>query len=203
MKMRIIKFTKTQWVGVALLASCFTLSYAVTLPNTFTAGTVAKAADVNANFSALATAITELEAKLDVQVAVDTEVCASGAVQCTSSHAAAAASNLNHNPIALFITVTKNGKPVSGLALTDFTFDNPFVPAGGGSANICNTTICGTSNFGGSNGIYTLFLDRAAAGNWKAGAYGAAIKVVHVDGTTTHNGMALVSFNIPFVPVLL
>lgn len=52
---------------VALYMTVFTTCAvaATTVPNTFTAGTPAKAADVNANFQALATAIDTLSARVD------------------------------------------------------------------------------------------------------------------------------------------
>lgn len=59
-----LKQKKIQLIAAVTLASFAGLSLAVTAPVTFTAGTTAKAADVNSNFSALATAITALEAKL-------------------------------------------------------------------------------------------------------------------------------------------
>lgn len=57
-----LKFSRSQWIGVAILASSMAMGVAatVTLPNTFTAGTSAVAAEVNANFTALRDAFNAL-----------------------------------------------------------------------------------------------------------------------------------------------
>lgn len=52
----------------ALLLGIVAVAYAVTLPNTFTAGTPAVADQVNANFTAVKDAIGALEAKVDTGV---------------------------------------------------------------------------------------------------------------------------------------
>jgi hypothetical protein len=148
-------------------------------------------------FATLAGAGAAAAAELTVQVAIDTEVCASVAVQCGvagQGHTFVAAASTNHNPIRVFVQVSKAGAPVAGLTLASFNVSNSFVPAGGGSAGICSTTRCGASNFaGGGNGTYTFFLDRIAAGNWKKGAYGGGLKVT--SGVDT--GAALINFRIP------
>lgn len=142
-----------------------------------------------------------LAAGYQVTTTVDTEFCASVAVQCLvagSGHTAAAATNANHNPIRVFVQVVRaNGSPVTGLPVTAFTVSNGLVPAGGGAAGLCSETICGVNRFGGgSNGTYSLILDRIPAGNWKAGAYAGAVQVS--DGT--QQGTALMSFKIPTAP---
>jgi hypothetical protein len=137
---------------------------------------------------------------LQIDVVTDTAVCASGAVQCTvagTGHTAQAASSANHNPLRMFVLVQAGGVGVPSLTLSNFAFANPFVPAGGGSATICPTASCGSSNFGGSAGLYTIFLDRLPAGNWKAGAYGASLTVTFTKDGTTYHGIGLVTFTIP------
>lgn len=135
-------------------------------------------------------------APLTVSVAVDTRVCASVPVQCSGAgHTFDAASAGNHNPIVLRVTVVnKGGLPVNGLAAANFAFANPLVPAGGGSAVECSIADCGAGTFAAvGNGLYQLYLDRAAAGNWKAGGYGATLSVA----AGVNNGTALVTFTIP------
>jgi hypothetical protein len=148
-------------------------------------------------FATLAGASPAASAELTVQLAVDTAVCASVPVQCGvagTGHTFVAASSTNHNPIRVFVQVSKAGVPVSGLTLASFNVSNSFVPAGGGSAGICGTASCGASNFGaGGNGSYTLYLDRIAAGNWKKGAYGGGVKVT----SGADSGATLLNFAIP------
>jgi len=137
-----------------------------------------------------------LAGPLKVDAAVDTTACATVAVQCSGAgHSYAVASSSNHNPIALRVTVAKkNGLPMTGLMATDFVFSNGIVPAGGGSAVKCSVASCGGSTFADAgNGLYQIYLDRAAAGNWKQGGYAASLQVS--DGT--NNGTALVTFTIP------
>lgn len=131
-----------------------------------------------------------------VTVEVDTTYCASVGVQCNApGHTYAAADSSNHNPIRAFVTVVnKNGAGVSGLPVTAFSISNNLTPAGAGSASLCADTVCGTSNFqGGTGGSYAIFLDRASAGNWKAGAYAGTIKVF--DGA--NQGVGQLVFRIP------
>lgn len=131
-----------------------------------------------------------------VLVEVDTAYCASVGVQCAAvGHSYAAADSSNHNPIRAFVTVVnKSGKGVTGLPITAFSISNNLTPAGAGSAALCADTVCGTSNFqGGTNGNYAIFLDRASAGNWKAGAYSGTIKVVN----GTDQGVGAMVFRIP------
>jgi hypothetical protein len=136
-------------------------------------------------------------AALKVTAEVDTEFCASGAVQCSlAGHGFAAATDLNHNPVRLFVHVARasSGVNLGALALANFTFNNGLVPAGGGSAVICSQANCGASRFGGGTGVvYSIILDRSAAGNWKAGTYAGSITATN--GADT--GTALVTFSIP------
>jgi hypothetical protein len=137
-----------------------------------------------------------MAAPMTVSVAVDTRVCATVPVQCSGAgHTFDGASSSNHNPIVLRVTVVnKNGQPVNGLGATNFTFANPFVPAGGGSAVVCTVADCGGSTFAAAgNGLYQIFLDRGPAGNWTQGGYGAALSVA----AGVNDGTSLVSFVIP------
>jgi hypothetical protein len=56
------ELSRSQWISVAILASSIGIAAAVTIPNTFTAGTTISAAQVNDNFAALATEINTLRA---------------------------------------------------------------------------------------------------------------------------------------------
>ena len=61
-----LKPTRAQFIAVAIIFTSMGLSYAaVTIPNTFTASTPAVADQVNANFTALKTAVDALEAKVN------------------------------------------------------------------------------------------------------------------------------------------
>jgi hypothetical protein len=135
-------------------------------------------------------------AGLDVVAVIDTEVCASGAVQCGGAgHSAVAASNDNHNPLRMFVQVVRrNGLPVNGLSIGNFSFSNNLVPAGGGAAGICSEATCTVNRFGGGiNGLYQIFLDRIPAGNWKAGAYAGTVRVTE----GANRGAGIVTFTIP------
>jgi hypothetical protein len=61
---KLFKLSRSQWIGVAVLASSLGLAVAVTIPNTFTAGTAISAAQMNANFAAMGTAVTAAETTL-------------------------------------------------------------------------------------------------------------------------------------------
>jgi hypothetical protein len=151
---------------------------------------------VMAVLMAAAFAPSAVAAGLDVVAVVDTEVCASGAVQCGGAgHSFDAASNANHNPIRMFVQVVRqDGLPVSGLGLANFSFSNNLVPAGGGAAGICSEAVCTVNRFGGGvNGLYQIFLDRIPAGNWKAGAYAGTVRVTE----GANNGASIVTFMIP------
>jgi hypothetical protein len=144
----------------------------------------------------LALAPSALAVGLDVEAVVDTVVCSSGAVQCGGvGHSDEAASDANHNPIRMFVQVVgRNGQPFLGLNLTNFSFSNNLVPAGGGAAGICSEADCTANRFGGGlNGLYQIFLNRIPAGNWKAGAYGGTVRVISGD----FRGTSIVTFTIP------
>ncbi|MDH5360191.1 MAG: hypothetical protein OEX03_06485 [Gammaproteobacteria bacterium] len=149
---------------------------------------------VQAAVDSVTTSLAGMSHGLNVEVRVDTAYCASIGVQC-ANHAYTAADSSNHNPIRVFIQVTNHsGAAVSGLDLTAFSVSNPFVPAGGGTAVICNDISCGSDNFfAGTNGLYTLFLDRGPAGNWKSGMYGGSVRVSTTDGKS---GIGMMTFNI-------
>lgn len=134
-------------------------------------------------------------AELTLVATVDTAYCASSGVQCTvagSGHTTAEASSANHNPVRLLVQVSAAGAPVGALTVSNFVISNSFVPAGGGSASVCSEAKCGTLRIQGSTGIYSIFLDRTSAGNWKAGTYGGIIRVNR--GTDT--GSTLLTFTI-------
>ena len=61
---RIFKLSRSQWISVAVLGSSLGLALAVTVPNTFTAGTPASATQVNDNFTALVGAVTTAEGQI-------------------------------------------------------------------------------------------------------------------------------------------
>lgn len=143
--------------------------------------------------------VSALTNTLDVQVVVHTDACLSVPVQCNADaadeHTFEAASSTNHNPFPIRILVSKNGEPVSGLSSSEFDYNNSFVPAGGTSATKCDVD-CGVNWFqGGSNGVYSLFIDRLNndSGNWKAGNYAGMIQVTDSEGAS---GTALVSFSL-------
>lgn len=131
--------------------------------------------------------------KLDVVAVVDTEVCASGAVQCGGNFSVA--TSANNNPIRMFVQVVRQtGLPVNNLSLFNFSFSNNLVPAGGGATGICSEAVCGTDRFGGgTNGLYQIFLDRIPKGNWKAGAYAGTVRV----NVGADRGTGIVTFTIP------
>ena len=59
---KLFKLSRSQWISVAVMASSLGLAAAVTLPfPSFTAGTPAKASEVQGNFTTLANAVTALE----------------------------------------------------------------------------------------------------------------------------------------------
>lgn len=60
-RLRALCFSRSQWTAIGVLASSATLSVAVTVPNTFTAGTPARAEEINANFNALKDAVNALQ----------------------------------------------------------------------------------------------------------------------------------------------
>lgn len=135
-------------------------------------------------------------APLEVSAHVDTEFCASGAVQCSlAGNSFTAATDLNNNPVRLFVHVARGstGANVSLLPLTSFSFRNNLVPAGSSGAVICPEANCTKARFSvGPDGAYSIILDRTAD-NWKAGTYAGTITVTN--GVDT--GSALVTFRVP------
>ncbi len=92
---------------ISLLSPLSSYSQTVTIPNVFTAGTAAKAADVNANFNTLAAAINALSARVGTQTA--------GGSSGTSC-------SLGQNNLGLTYTPTNNAANtfVSGRKLASF-----------------------------------------------------------------------------------
>ena len=164
-------------------------------------GLVADLAELRADLAELAPEIAELRADvtelrdvLTVQVAVDTEACASVPVQCRN-FSYRAATNQNNNPLRIVVHVTKNGQPVNGLSYNDFLVSNPFVPAGGGQTGKCGSDDCTSDHFKTAHpGIYMLWLKQLPPGNWKAGSYGGVVSAVDGDG---NRGATLLNFTIP------
>ena len=109
---------------------------------------------------------------------VDLSYCGSEGAQC-NNHTYYPANDSNHNPVRVGIMITANGVGVPGLKASNFTFVNPFIPAGASSAGICAAAICGTANFqDAGNGQYTLFVHPMTPNvNWKAGHYFASLTV--------------------------
>lgn len=146
---------------------------------------------------------------LVVEVHVDTELCASMPIQCApglgSDHTQVAASSSNHNPVILFVLVSKreDGVGVSGLVDTDFTFVNRVGPAGATAAIACGFDDCGIGFFSEASeetGLYFLTLDVASLSGtppWETGTYAATLAVSFVEDGKTFNGIALVTFTIP------
>jgi hypothetical protein len=60
----VVTLRRSQVIGAAIIASSGMFALAATVPNTFSSGSPAVAADVNANFAALTAAVTALETKL-------------------------------------------------------------------------------------------------------------------------------------------
>ena len=146
----------------------------------------------------------EQRARLEVQVAVNEEACASGSVQCgdgATGHTFVAASDANHNPVIIAALVTLNGAPVAGLPASAFDFSNVFVPAGGGAIVLCpagGTGCASTSLFqDAGDGTYQLWAHRSPSGNWKAGSYFGRLTVTDASG---RQGSALVAVVIPAGP---
>jgi hypothetical protein len=126
---------------------------------------------------------------------VDQTYCATGGIQCVGAgHTFEAAGPGNHNPVRIGIQVQQGGMPVDGLASTDFTVLNPFVPAGGPGVT---KLACASCFQAAGQGLYTLFVHPAAVGvNWKSGSYFVQIQVRLLSGTRTIRG--LTKIEIPF-----
>lgn len=138
---------------------------------------------------------------LSITIAVDTEVCSSGSTQCgQAGHTYTGANDANHNPIKMFLqVVSPAGAPIPKLDIDSFTFNNNFVPAGGGATGICSEYNCTTDRFqDAGNGLYGIFLDRIPDGNWRAGTYAGTVQITHLGpNEKTVTGTAMVSFTIP------
>ncbi len=158
-------------------------------------GVATDVASLQATVDMVAADTALLASTLQLSVAVDTEACASAAVQCSVDGTGAADSG-NHSPIRLFVHVSQNGQPVTGLTLDDFGLTVPFVPAGGAATVICEEAVCGPDRFQAQAGVYTLWLDRGPAGNWLAGSYAGSLTVVTADSA----GAELVNFTLPAAP---
>lgn len=162
-----------------------------------------QALKITENTQALAVlkeALNQLQSKANLTASVDTAACTTDLVQCgIGEDTLTAASNLNHNPIAMTVLVEHKGAPVTGLSLTDFEFHNPFVPAGAGAAVICSEANCGRDRFKASDqGLYVIWLDQSSAGNWTAGRYSAGLGVKFTDDEgVAHQEIILVTFEIP------
>ncbi len=152
---------------------------------------------VQSSLDGLSSKVDAMDAKLDglqhgltLQASIDTAICASIPVQC-ANHSYDAADSSNHNPIRLVVQVIgTDGTPVNGLTVDNFSFSNPFVPAGGGTTVICSEASCGTDRFqDGPNGLYSIMLDRGPAGNWDAGAYAGTV-IVSTDSGDSGTSMA-------------
>jgi hypothetical protein len=140
--------------------------------------------------------------RLDVQAAVDESACAGASVQCgdgATGHTFAAAASTNHNPVAVAVLVTRNGRPRAGLASNAFDWSNRFVPAGGPGSVRCpagGTGCASTALFqDGGDGTYLFWVHPAPAGaNWKSGRYFGRVTVTDPGG---RKGSALVTITVP------
>jgi len=100
----------------------------------------------------------------------------------------------NDAPVTVFVHVSQNGQPVTGLTADNFSYSNAF-PTGG--ANFCGA-VCFSA---GDAGVYAITLN----GDWSASAYAGALAVANTvttaDGSdVTSNGSSLVTFDIPAAP---
>ena len=140
--------------------------------------------------------------RLEVQAAVDESACAAGSVQCgdgATGHTFAPAASSNHNPVAVAVLVTRNGKPRPGLGSGAFDWSNRFVPAGGPGTARCpagGTGCASTSLFqDAGDGTYLLWVHPTPAGSsWKSGRYFGRIAVTDPGGRA---GSALVTITVP------
>lgn len=144
-----------------------------------------------------------LQRRVTVTAKVDTGVCASAFIQCGAAPFMAA-SNLNAEPVRLFVQITQYDRGVDGLQPDAFVIHNPFYPAGGRQVQKCDVTRCGADWFqSGGNGLYSIFLEPlpvATQDNWQSGEYAVTIEVtVHNDFTGDQMGTTFVTFDIPAV----
>jgi hypothetical protein len=134
--------------------------------------------------------------RLEVQAAVDESACAGASVQCgdgATGHTFAAAASTNHNPVAVAVLVTRNGRPRAGLASNAFDWSNRFVPAGGpaGGTGCASTALFQDAG----DGTYLFWVHPAPAGaNWKSGRYFGRVTVTDPGG---RKGSALVTITVP------
>ncbi len=187
-----LKVTRTQLISAVVLASSIGVSLAVTIPVTFTAGTAAKAADVNSNFSALATAVTALETKLS---AIGTNK-ALGSQQGLVAYANIGMANLASpdagnvfNPSSGAVTASRFG--VGSYSVTFSGFSS--TPAGGG---LQITPYAGPAIV---NGTSTTIANVTCGGYGGAGATAGDL-VVSVNCFTANTGAAVdAPFNVTYI----
>jgi hypothetical protein len=134
-----------------------------------------------------------------VAASIDPTACAAGFPACGANQGGPA-TDQNRQPIRMVVLVARDGVGVEGLSADDFRFENPFPPVGGPSAVPCESN-CGPMWFQeGGSGLYAMFLEPAADGNWRAGQYAAAVSVelaVTDPYTRDAPGTTLVTFEIP------
>jgi len=134
-----------------------------------------------------------------MEIAIDTNACASGLEQC-SNFSAAGASHLNANPIRMFVLAKANKFPLTGLGSDAFGLAAPFFPGGGSAFKFCDID-CGENWFqDGGAGLYSIFLQPVAStpqSNWQAGQYAGSLEVIGPE-PFFRRGVALVNFEIPF-----
>jgi hypothetical protein len=127
-----------------------------------------------------------------ITVAVDNDVCRTGAVQCTGAGFVAPAQG-NRIPVAVrFQALSSGGAPVGGITSANVSIVTAFVPAGGSSLSIRSCTDCFQAL--GSAGVYGFYIEPAGALNWKSGTYYIQVKVVKGSFTAR----ALTEIKIPF-----
>jgi len=119
--------TKTQSIAMAaaLLFSSTAWAGALTIPNTFTAGTPAVAAQVNANFTAAKTAVDDNNTRINTNATT----AATNATNITANTASAATNTTN---------IATNATAITALQLTNPVTTVISVPAGG--AAVANGT---------------------------------------------------------------
>ena len=140
--------------------------------------------------------------RLEVQASVDETACGNASVQCGdggSGHTFLPAASTNHNPVAVAVLVTRNGKPRPGLGSGAFDWSNRYGPAGGPAGVRCPAggTGCASNDLfqDVGDGVYVFWVHPFPVGsNWKAGRYFGRITVTDPGG---RKGSALVTITIP------